>query len=115
MQRQALGPQQHLDPFRLARQQSIYQLVGCAELQPMASQAITHSQTMTAVFGLVEIAWRPGAFQQHNMTGPVQGETKGTGAEGGQQTIVLTLLKPCLLYTSPSPRDVEESRMPSSA
>ena len=23
--------------------------------------------------------------------------------------------KPCLLYTSPSPRDVEESRMPSSA
>ena len=22
---------------------------------------------------------------------------------------------PCLLYTSPSPRDVEESRMPSSA
>ena len=25
------------------------------------------------------------------------------------------LLGPCLLYTSPSPRDVEESRMPSSA
>ena len=25
------------------------------------------------------------------------------------------LLKACLLYTSPSPRDVEESRMPSSA
>jgi len=24
-------------------------------------------------------------------------------------------LRPCLLYTSPSPRDVEESRMPSSA
>ena len=49
----------------------------------MAGQAISHSQTMTAVFGLVEIAWRPGAFQQHHMTGPVQGETKGTGAEGG--------------------------------
>ena len=28
---------------------------------------------------------------------------------------VRQLLKPCLLYTSPSPRDVEESRMPSSA
>ena len=26
-----------------------------------------------------------------------------------------TYLLPCLLYTSPSPRDVEESRMPSSA
>ena len=25
------------------------------------------------------------------------------------------MLEPCLLYTSPSPRDVEESRMPSSA
>ena len=24
-------------------------------------------------------------------------------------------ISPCLLYTSPSPRDVEESRMPSSA
>ena len=28
---------------------------------------------------------------------------------------VLDLYKLCLLYTSPSPRDVEESRMPSSA
>ena len=28
---------------------------------------------------------------------------------------VTTPLKACLLYTSPSPRDVEESRMPSSA
>ena len=27
----------------------------------------------------------------------------------------LSVLKRCLLYTSPSPRDVEESRMPSSA
>ena len=28
---------------------------------------------------------------------------------------LLTVAKDCLLYTSPSPRDVEESRMPSSA
>ena len=28
---------------------------------------------------------------------------------------VSTLYRVCLLYTSPSPRDVEESRMPSSA
>ena len=27
----------------------------------------------------------------------------------------ITLLRDCLLYTSPSPRDVEEYRMPSSA
>ena len=29
--------------------------------------------------------------------------------------LILDLGLPCLLYTSPSPRDVEESRMPSSA
>ena len=28
---------------------------------------------------------------------------------------VIEILNACLLYTSPSPRDVEESRMPSSA
>ena len=28
---------------------------------------------------------------------------------------VMNLIMSCLLYTSPSPRDVEESRMPSSA
>ena len=94
MQGQAPRPQQHLDPFRLARQQTIHQLIRCTELQPMAGQAIPHSQTMATVFGLVEVAWRPGAFQQHHMTGPVQGEAKGTGAEGCKQTIVLTLLKP---------------------
>jgi len=31
------------------------------------------------------------------------------------KNIFKRLLKHCLLYTSPSPRDVEESRMPSSA
>ena len=30
-------------------------------------------------------------------------------------TTFLTMCYICLLYTSPSPRDVEESRMPSSA
>ena len=29
--------------------------------------------------------------------------------------LAIELLETCLLYTSPSPRDVEESRMPSSA
>ena len=29
--------------------------------------------------------------------------------------MVIALIAYCLLYTSPSPRDVEESRMPSSA
>ena len=33
----------------------------------------------------------------------------------GQMWLEYELLNNCLLYTSPSPRDVEESRMPSSA
>ena len=41
-------------------------------------------------------------------------------AQSGLKTAVITKVFPtrshtCLLYTSPSPRDVEESRMPSSA
>ena len=38
-------------------------------------------------------------------------------AFGGRlsEVLVLAQTRPCLLYTSPSPRDVEESRMPSSA
>ena len=43
----------------------------------------------------------------------------GMCAEAGEFTEVVKKIifqgKPCLLYTSPSPRDVEESRMPSSA
>ena len=31
------------------------------------------------------------------------------------QILMLAVINTCLLYTSPSPRDVEESRMPSSA
>ena len=42
-----------------------------------------------------------------------------SAAETGQMSAVETRqmysIKTCLLYTSPSPRDVEESRMPSSA
>ena len=36
-------------------------------------------------------------------------------ALGVMVVVVAVLYSSCLLYTSPSPRDVEESRMPSSA
>ena len=39
----------------------------------------------------------------------------GTVAYGVAICLLLILFWACLLYTSPSPRDVEESRMPSSA
>ena len=43
--------------------------------------------------------------------------TKNTIQEHIENNDVCLFMKgtPCLLYTSPSPRDVEESRMPSSA
>ena len=45
------------------------------------------------------------------------GETLGIVGESGcgKSTLARAIVKICLLYTSPSPRDVEESRMPSSA
>ena len=36
-------------------------------------------------------------------------------AAGGSKLAVVKLVKDCLLYTSPSPRDKRQSRMPSSA
>ena len=38
-----------------------------------------------------------------------------TVSEGGENTFEHSLPKGCLLYTSPSPRDLSTSRMPSSA
>ena len=43
----------------------------------------------------------------------VKGEGSGVSFDEAQETF--TARYTCLLYTSPSPRDVEESRMPSSA
>ena len=37
------------------------------------------------------------------------------GFEGGQMPLQRRVPKSCLLYTSPSPRDLSTSRMPSSA
>ena len=44
----------------------------------------------------------------------VHGFHQANGADGNQ-IVLLRGESICLLYTSPSPRDVEESRMPSSA
>ena len=45
---------------------------------------------------------------------PVNAET-GERVMPGDEKAIYEVFKPCLLYTSPSPRDVEETRMPSSA
>ena len=49
------------------------------------------------------------------ITSTTQGAQGGAGSIASQQQLDMAVPDPCLLYTSPSPRDVEESRMPSSA
>ena len=49
----------------------------------------------------------------HGKTTLTAAITKVLSETGGAQAIAYDQI--CLLYTSPSPRDVEESRMPSSA
>ena len=51
-------------------------------------------------------------FMAHPITGDVTTKSDSEAVKRAVKNIVLTN---CLLYTSPSPRDVEESRMPSSA
>ena len=48
-------------------------------------------------------------------TGQITGRMLGEGQVNYPHTKVYSDFQFCLLYTSPSPRDVEESRMPSSA
>ena len=48
--------------------------------------------------------------QEHGTEAPFSGELLDTKEEG-----IFTCVCCCLLYTSPSPRDVHLSRMPSSA
>ena len=49
--------------------------------------------------------------------GSGKGKTSGSGHKGqkARSGVAINGFEGCLLYTSPSPRDVEESRMPSSA
>ena len=52
-------------------------------------------------------------FGQRGIESPPGGNLRCAAEWEEVQTVVITWT--CLLYTSPSPRDVEESRMPSSA
>ena len=72
-------------------------------------QMVSEEEKRTLDYGLlvgqaIEYEWFRG--------GRVNGSRWNTGY---QQFHNLRLYASCLLYTSPSPRDVEESRMPSSA
>ena len=54
--------------------------------------------------------------QFHALFDPsVAADPTTTGTRAYQEALLHVLLLDCLLYTSPSPRDAHESRMPSSA
>ena len=60
----------------------------------MAGEACTiHSKAMAAVLSLINITRCPGPFQQHHVPRSVQGETKTTCPEGGEQKIAVPFLK----------------------
>ena len=90
---QSSGPQQHLDLPGFAGHQSINQLIGNAQLNPIACQSTIHSEAMTPVLSLIHISRCPGAFEEHNVTGTVEREAKSTRSIGGQQHIVDARLK----------------------
>ena len=56
--------------------------------------------------GRLPVVW---LFTGSATLGTRAGEERDDGAKEGEGTV------PCLLYTSPSPRDRQKSRMPSSA
>ena len=58
---------------------------------------------------------RPGTVVKVAGKDKVVGDDKPKGKKPKGDTTADTLTKGCLLYTSPSPRDLSTSRMPSSA
>ena len=50
-------------------------------------------------------------IRTYEVTSPTTGDSHIVTTD----VVIRRILSTCLLYTSPSPRDVEESRMPSSA
>ena len=59
---------------------------------------------------LIEARLRPSRTELHRMQGKILANRQGLTADQGSPETT-----PCLLYTSPSPRDRTRSRMPSSA
>ena len=60
-------------------------------------------------------AGKPGFSGKADAEGPTAGYDPLLGKKKKRKPTPLARYRTCLLYTSPSPRDVEESRMPSSA
>ena len=78
------------------------------------NKILFHTDAIQA-FGKIDLNYKKykphmASFSAHKIYGP-----KGVGALYIKKGIKLNPLIYCLLYTSPSPRDLSTSRMPSSA
>ena len=94
-------------------------LIGAIAAEVTGSLSLKGALDAPALYALVAAGYI-GAFVFLSLvlrTGMALGVAYGIwGASGVALTALLSLvIFGCLLYTSPSPRDVEESRMPSSA
>ena len=81
-------------------------LANKADIQIEAA-GIHRVQSVANVLGVLTVTYRAGDFTTDGDAGT--STTTFTKQQDGSGVCT------CLLYTSPSPRDVEESRMPSSA
>ena len=82
----------------LYRQLPMYQRVGAAAMK----------KDLTNILALCDALGNP-----HKKLKAIH--IAGTNGKGSTAHILSAILQSCLLYTSPSPRDKRQSRMPSSA
>ena len=88
-------------------------LPGANEITARSGQSLkTNALLRTVKPGRMQVMLGNG--RQFRMGGDAQLRLGASNVELLKGSII-GWIKPCLLYTSPSPRDVEESRMPSSA
>ena len=83
---------------------------------PANGQVPSEMHPEMAMHDVTHAAGSPTPFQQPDVVQPQQfNQPPGFYPPQNQHFDVTQYANTCLLYTSPSPRDVEESRMPSSA
>ena len=73
----------------------------------LAEKILRNSKTPLSANEIWNLAEQEGLVQELNSQGKTPSATLGAR--------LYTIVKDCLLYTSPSPRDKRQSRMPSSA
>ena len=75
-----------------------------------AGATITNNGTQTGFGRTGTVDWQTGSIKTATFTA-----ANGEGYFADTSSSAFTMNLPCLLYTSPSPRDRQKSRMPSSA